>query len=72
MGDATALLGLITATLTLLKPNEKAQTRKSIRLAYKNYRKIKRIIKKKGITAEEQVILDNMLHQLIKAQSKLL
>lgn len=67
-----AILPLITATLTLLQPNKAGQTRKNIRMGYKNYKRIKRIMKKGGITSDEREKLDGMLDLLVKAQYKLL
>ena len=75
MGDtATTILGLITTTLALIKPNENAQTRKNIRMAFKNYRKIKKMMKKNDgkIDAQEQSQLKELMDQLIEAQAKLL
>lgn len=70
--SADTIISLITATLTLLKPTASGQNRKNIRMGYKNYKRIKRIMKKNGITLKEQEQLDGMLDLLVKAQSKLL
>lgn len=69
---ADTIISLITATLTLLKPTQSGQNRKNIRMGYKNYKRIKRIMKKDGITADERSKLDGMLDLLVEAQEKLL
>ena len=72
MSDITGVLGLITATLTLLKGTEAGQRRKDVKLAWRNYKKIRRQLKKGGITQAEQKQLDELMDLLIKAQHKLL
>jgi hypothetical protein len=72
MKDIAVLLGGITGLLTLLKPNEKKQNRKSIRQALKMYRKIKRIMKKDDgvITPDEKTRLNEIENAIVDATIK--
>lgn len=72
MSDVLTILNLVASTLKLLAPTESGQTRKNIRMGYKNYKKIRKIMKKDGITPDEQIALDGMIDLLVKAQNKLL
>lgn len=70
----TTILGLITTTLQLIKPNKDSQNRRNIRMAFRNYRKIKKMMKKNDgkIDAHEKEQLANLMDQLIEAQATLL
>lgn len=74
-GDTvTGLIGLITALLTLLKPNEKRQNNRILRKSFKNYKKIRRIMKKNDgkIDTQEAELLKELMHKIITAQFELL
>lgn len=74
-GDTvTGLIGLITALLTLLKPNEKRQNNRILRKSFKNYKKIRRIMKKNDgkIDTQEAELLRELMHKIITAQFELL
>lgn len=74
-GDTvTGLIGLITALLTLLKPNEKRQNNRILIKSFKNYKKIRRIMKKNDgkIDTQEAELLKELMHKIITAQFELL
>ena len=73
--DTKSIISLAAAGLKFLAPNEnnkQRQTRKNIRLAFKNYKKICKEIEKNGITTDEQKMLDDLLKQLVNFQHKLI
>ena len=72
MSALTPILEIIAQTLKLINPSESKQTRKNIRMGFKNYKRIRKIMKRGGINPEEIEALDNMIHLLVKAQNKLL
>jgi hypothetical protein len=73
MSNSNTILALIAASLTLIKPNKDAQTRRNIKRAFKNYRKIKKLMKRNDgvIDKQEREALDKLMHKLIIAQDKL-
>lgn len=72
MSDLKTIIGIITATMPLLKINKSKQTRKNLRMAHRNYKDIRRIMKKDGISEKEKEQLEGMLDLLVSAQNKLI
>lgn len=72
MPDTNTILSIIASTLKILTPSEKTQTRRGLRAAHKNYKKIKKIMKKDGYTEKEKAQLESMIDLLVDAQSKLI
>lgn len=68
----TPILEIIAQTLKLINPSESSHTRRNIRMGFKNYKKIRKIMKKDGISEEEREALDDLLDLLVKAQIELL
>tara|TARA_R110000851_G_scaffold143499_2_gene282416 strand:- start:100 stop:330 length:231 start_codon:yes stop_codon:yes gene_type:complete len=74
-GGTKSIIDLAAQGLKFLSPNvnsEQRQTRKNIRLAFRNYKRICKEIEKNGVTPEEQVMLETLLKQLAESQSKLI
>lgn len=70
----TGLVGIISFGLAALQPNEKRQNSKIIRKAFKNLKKIRKIMRKNDgvIDAKEQLALNEILFNIVEAQNDLL
>jgi len=66
------LIPLLTATLGLITGSSGGNTRRNLRAAWRYYRKIRRQLKKGGLTEQEGKTLNQLLIQFIEAQKKLL
>jgi hypothetical protein len=72
MSKGETIIGLIALALPLLKVNPDLQTRKNLRQYRKHYKRIRKIIKKDGITPEEQEKLDELIDVYIDGTIELI
>ena len=73
MAKGETVLELIIATLSLIKGSKQGEKRRAIRQAFKSYKRIKRIMRQSdGISAKEQIRLDELMYSIMEAQDKLL
>lgn len=73
MAKGQTILELIVSALTLIKSGGEGSKRRTIRQAFKSYRKIRKLMRKSdGISAIEQGELDKLMYTIMKAQDNLL
>lgn len=69
----TGLIGLISGFLVLLNPNETNQNKRILRRSFRNYRKIKKMMKADNvISIKEKEQLERLKDKIIDAQFELL
>ena len=67
------IMEIILATLQLLLGSSKSNERKNIRQSFRNYKKVKKLMKKSdGISEKEKEQLEILVDALVHAQGKLL